>query len=143
MSIVDGQVVRFIDAVQKKRPAIVISVRENGSTVLLEGTTKAHWKEDGEPILMEVHGGTRICVRMGLSRHKTTYFYGSLKRLKFVATQDVLEQYDRVKTCPDAEFRKMQMWAFDVLESSGSRLRKRLPDRGKQAAEVNTETADK
>jgi len=56
-----------MDSVQKRRPVVVLDVRE-GFAILLEGTKQSHWKDDGEPVLMEVDGASRIGARMGSTR---------------------------------------------------------------------------
>jgi hypothetical protein len=119
LTIAEGQVVRFCDAAAKQRPAVVLAVLADLDFVLvIDGTTRDGWKASGSPVLLEVRPRTRLQMRMGLTPHCNTYFYGFDRALKLLPKSEVLVNPKRVGTCPEAELRVMQGWAFEILRRS-------------------------
>jgi hypothetical protein len=129
MSVKTGQVVKFCDDANKKRPAVVLSVRRERFAVIIEGTGQGSWKGNGEPVLYEVGHPGRLATRMGLDRR--TYFYGDRRRLHLLPIGELYVS-SRVYTCPDDAVRRLQAWAFAIVGDEAGDL---LPEVGSAVGE--------
>jgi hypothetical protein len=55
---------------------------------------------------------------MGLTPHDSTYFYRREVALKLLPKAAILVNPKRIGTCPEAELRGLQGWAFEVFRQS-------------------------
>lgn len=138
MTLAEGQVVRFLDRENKRRPAVILDVRDNGEVYLLEGTSQITWKDRGELVLLEVVGGTHLCVRMGLSDLHTTYFYAHKSRIVVLAPARVITGAKTYR-CPDAHLRTMQAWMFQLFENEAPQVAKRTREAPDTQAQLSAD----
>lgn len=117
ITIVDGLCIRFPDAENKKRPAVVLAVidlppDEEGFVLVLEGTTRAKYKQRGTTPLVEVRGPSPLQHAMGLSSTEDTYFYPRETAIKLIGKSAILFHGSRACFATDDDLRKMQEWAL-------------------------------
>lgn len=115
----EGVVVRFHDSHGKARPCIVLAVLESDDYVYaIEGTTQGHWQDAGTKVLLEVTPQSRICSRMGLSSSTSTFFYERKNALHLIPMASLMVSNKRAYSCPQAELRTLQTWAFRILREA-------------------------